>query len=69
MKKTRIKKVVRLSWIREQAAKEFEELKCVPDLDPSFFTAEELEHYIGALIRCHAKDWMVVNDIEDERAF
>lgn len=69
MKKPEIKKVVRLSWIREQAAKEFEELRNVPDLDPSFFTAEEMEHYIGTLIRSHADEWMVVNDIEDERAF
>lgn len=69
MKKPEIKKVVRLSWIREQAAKEFEELKRIPDLDPSFFTTEEMEYYIGTLIRSHADEWMVVNDIEDERAF
>lgn len=68
MIKPQIKKVVRLSWIREQAAKEFEKLKRVTNLDPSFFTAEEMEHYIKVLIMSHADDWMVINDIENEGA-
>lgn len=69
MIKPEIKKIVRLSWIWEWATKKFEELRCSPNLDPSFFTADELEHYIGVLIRSHADDWMVINDIEDEGAF
>lgn len=69
MKKTEIKKVVRLSWIREWAAKEFEGLRCSPNLDSSFFTAEEMEHYIGVLIKSHANEWMVIDDIRDEGAF
>lgn len=68
MRKPKIKKVVRLSWIREKAAEEFEELKRTPDLDSSFFTADEMEHYIEVLIKCHAEDWMVINDLQDERA-
>lgn len=69
MRKPELKKVVRLSWVRERAAEEFEELKHVPDLDPSFFTMEVMEHYIEVLIKCHADEWMVINDIEDERTF
>lgn len=60
-----IKKVVRLSWLREQAAQEFEVLKRVPNLDSSFFSAEELEHYIGVLIRSNEEDWLVIDDTDD----
>lgn len=66
MNKPNIKKVVRLSWIREQARQEFEEMRHNPELDPAFFTDEELEHYLGVLIRSHAEDWLVIDD-RDER--
>ena len=69
MSKPEIRKIVRLSWIREQAAEEFERMKCNPYLDPAFFTAEEMEHYIGVLIKSHFNEWRVINDIDDERAF
>lgn len=69
MRKPEIKKVVRLSWVRERAAEEFEDMKRDPQLDPMFFDNQELEHYIGVIIRSHAEDWMVIDDLRDERAF
>lgn len=68
MEKPGIRKIVCLSWIREQATDEFEALRQDPCLDPEFFTDEELEHYIKVIIMSHADDWMVINDIENERA-
>lgn len=69
MIKPEIKKIVRLSWVKERAAKDFEEMKRDPQLDPMFFNDQELEHYIGVLIRTHADEWMVIDDLGDEGAF
>ncbi len=65
MKKT-AKKIVKLSWIYESAREEFEVMKKHPDLDPDFFTDEELEHYVGVIIKNHINDWLVIDD-RDER--
>lgn len=62
-----IRKIVCMSWIRKQAADEFEALRQDPRLDPEFFTDEELEHYIKVKIMSHADEWMVINDIANER--
>lgn len=67
MEKTEIKKVVKLSWIYDSARAEFEMMKQMPDLDASFFTEDELEHYVGVIIKSHLDDWLVVNDIDNER--
>lgn len=66
MDKICIKKVVRLSRIRDRATEELEEMRRSPELDPAFFTDEELEHYIGVLIRSHEDDRLVIDD-RDER--
>lgn len=66
MDKPSIKRVVRLSWIREQAKEEFELLKKEPELDSSFFTDGELEHYVNFLLRVHADEWLIIDDINDE---
>lgn len=67
MDKPSIKRVVRLSWIRAQAKDEFEQLKKEPELDPTFFTDDELEHYVNFLLRVHADEWIVINDLNNER--
>lgn len=33
-----------------------------PDLDETFFTDKELEHYVGVIIRSHLDDWLVIDD-------
>ncbi len=67
MTKPAIKKVVRLSWLREHAKQEFDEMRGNPDFDPTFFSEAELEHYIRVLIRSYEDDWLIIDDIEDER--
>lgn len=61
-----IKRVVCLSWIREQAREEFEMLKKEPELDPTFFTEDELELYVNFLLRVHADVWLVLDDEKHE---
>lgn len=61
-----IKKIVRLSWIKDQARSEFEIMKKHPELDADFFTEEELEHYVDVMIRSHEDEWIVINDLGDE---
>ena len=68
MCQTTIKKVVRLSWVIQAARAEFEAMKECPELDADFFSEDELKHYVGILIKQHSEDWIVINDIEDERA-
>lgn len=59
---SKVKKIVSLSWVKQQAQDEFEQLKTLPDLDPEFFTNEELEHYVRVLIARHKGDWIVVEN-------
>lgn len=68
MAKPEIKRVVRLSSVMERARKEFEEMGLNPELDASFFSDDELKHYVGVLIKSHAEDWLVINDCGDEGA-
>lgn len=65
--KLSVKRVVKLSWIYESARKEFDVMKKHPDLDPDFFTEDELDHYVGVIVRNHIGDWLVIDD-RDERA-
>lgn len=65
--KPSVKRIVKLSWIYQSAREEFEAMKQHPDLDPDFFTEEELEHYVGVIIKSHINDWLVIDD-RDERA-
>lgn len=65
--KPSVKRIVKLSWIYQSAREEFEIMKQHPDLDADFFTEDELEHYVGAIIRSHIEDWIVIDD-RDERA-
>lgn len=67
MKKPEIRKFVRLSWVREQAKQEFVEIRSNPNIDSTFFTDMELEHYIWVLIRRHEADWLVIDDLGNER--
>ena len=57
-----VKRIVKLSWIYESAREEFDEMKKHPDLDPDFFTDEELDHYVRVIIRSHVEDWLVIDD-------
>lgn len=52
----------------ERARKEFEEMGLNPELDASFFSDDELKHYVGVLIKSHTEDWLVINDCGDEGA-
>lgn len=65
MDKQTIKRVTRLSGVREQAKEEFEMLKKEPELDPTFFTEEGLEHYENFLLRVHTDEWLVIDDINN----
>lgn len=67
MDKPMLKRVVRLSWIWAQAKEELEQLRREPDLDPDFFTDDEFEDYIDFLIRVHADEWLIIDDVNDER--
>lgn len=66
MDKPSIKRVVRLSWVRAQTKEEFEMQKKEPELDPTFFTDEELEYYVNFLLRVHTDEWIVINDKNNE---
>lgn len=60
--KTEVKRIVKLSWIYDSAREEFEIMKNHPDLDEDFFTEEELDYYVGVIIRSHLDDWLVIDD-------
>lgn len=60
--KPEVKRIVKLSWIYESAREEFEIMRNHPDLDETFFTDKELEHYVGVIIRSHLDDWLVIDD-------
>ena len=66
MKELSCKQLVKLSWIYKEAREEFEAMKKVPELDPDFFTEEELDHYVGVIIRSHLNDWLVIDDIHND---
>ena len=34
------------------------------DLDADFFNDEELDHYVSVIIRSHAEDWLVIDDMK-----
>lgn len=69
MEKPNIKRVTGLSWIRKQAKEDFEMLKKEPELDPSFFTDDELEHYVDFLLRVHADEWLVIDDTNNNENY
>lgn len=66
MDKPMLKRVVRLSWIWAQAKEEFKRLKEEPELDPTFFTDDELDHYVNFLLRVHADEWLIIDDIYND---
>ncbi len=58
-----IQRIVTLSSIVNEARKEFDEMRQCPDLDPTFFTEDELWHYVRFIIRTHQNEWRVINDL------
>ena len=62
----KVKKIVLLSWVRQQAQDEIYILKGLPYLDTEFFNDEEFEHYIRILIARHKDDWVVIKDKKTE---
>ena len=62
--KPTVKRIVKLSWIHDSAREEFEFMKKHPDLDADFFNDEELDHYVSVIIRSHAEDWLVIDDMK-----
>lgn len=61
------RKIIRMSWIKQQAKQQIESLIENPDIDNEFMKEEDITEYVKFLINAHKGDWIVYNDLEDER--
>ena len=63
----KLKRMVRLSTILNEARDKFERLKENLELDRSLFSEEGFMYYLETVLIFHKEDWEIINDIDYEQ--